>query len=85
MKEEKDIKLNKEYLKLSINYFTLTNKILLEFSKQCSQLLDKTTNEQLRDCIMDNCNNVFDLMMSLENIVELSKEAYKSFSEEEMI
>lgn len=85
MKEEKDIKLNKKYLKLSINYFTLTNKILLDFSKKCSQLLDKTTDEQLRDCIMDNCNNVFELMMSLENIVELAKEAYKSFSEEEMI
>ena len=81
MKNEKElnINLNKKYLRISINYFTLINKILINLSKKSSKLLDKTTDEQLKDCIMSNCNNIFQMVSDLEEVVELFRKAYKSF------
>lgn len=78
--KELNIKLNKKYLRLSINYFTLLNKILLNLSKKSSKLLDKTTDEQLKETIMSNCNNLFQLMTDFENVIKLSEEAYIDFS-----
>ena len=56
------------------------NKILLNLSKKSSKLLDKTTDEQLKETIMSNCNNLFQLMTDFENVIKLSEEAYIDFS-----
>ena len=77
-----NIGLNKKYLRLSINYFTLFNKLLLNLSKKSSKLLDKATDEQLRECIMSNCNNIFQMITDFENVIKYSKEAYISFQKE---
>ena len=83
--KEKNIKLNKKYLRLSINYFTLFNKLLLNLSKKSSKLLDKATDEQLRECIMSNCNNIFQMITDFEDVIKYSKQAYISFQKKERI
>ena len=83
--KEKNIKLNKKYLRLSINYFTLFNKLLLNLSKKSSKLLDEATDEQLRECIMSNCNNIFQMITDFEDVIKYSKQAYISFQKKERI
>ena len=80
-----NIDLNKKYLRLSINYFTLFNKLLINLSKKSSKLLDKATDEQLRECIMSNCNNIFQMITDFEDVIKYSKQAYISFQKKERI
>ena len=79
-KKELNLKLSKKYLKLLINYFTLLNKILLNLSKKSSKLLDKMTEEQLKETIMSNCNYIFQLIIDFTNVIKVAEEAYIDFS-----